>query len=481
MPATPRGAAAESTPGPALPPAAAESAARHRRAREIFLDALERPAVAREPFLEATCAGNPGLLAEVMSLLEFAPPEDERPAAPAALVPTTNLLGRYRVGERRDPEGEAGCWDGWDLTEDLPVTILVLPRSATPLGEKDWPGLELRHPHLPSRLAGGVADDSPFVVVDRLTGEPLSKLLGGRGTAPLHAATIARGIALALAALHARGRVHGSVSAASIRVEPSGRSRLTPPATRPPASAAPADDVRSLLAALEPLLAIGAPAPALVGAVAAARIPGVVLPNALALAASLPGGDPIEAARLTGIAPPPALLAVAGRRPRFGLALLVPSLAAAAAAAAALPWIARGDEVFSARGAIAAGLFAGLLLALEPLARRFSPRRLVAWNRLLRGRRLDRLVAEELAVGAAAGLVVAVIGAALPPARIGTGAEILAAAVAVVAPAAAGLLASMAAAATFLATSIGGPEAGAVAGALMVGAAAIGMIADAKR
>lgn len=61
--------------------------------------------------------------------------------------------------------------------------------------------------------------------------------------------------------------------------------------------------------------------------------------------------------------------------------------------------------------ALAEGLLAWLAYAaLEPIARRFWPRSLVAWSRLLRGRVADPAVGDSLLLGAAAGALVALVG-----------------------------------------------------------------------
>lgn len=65
-----------------------------------------------------------------------------------------------------------------------------------------------------------------------------------------------------------------------------------------------------------------------------------------------------------------------------------------------------------ALGLLVAAVFWATYLALEPTLRRHLPATLVSWNRLLRGRTSDPLLARDLLFGSCAGLVSAAVGAA---------------------------------------------------------------------
>ena len=82
-------------------------------------------------------------------------------------------------------------------------------------------GLIIHHPHVASTIDHGVTFDGiPFLVMERLHGEPLGTRIHRDGTPSLRCAvTIARQILAGLGGLHTAGIVHGDVKSDNVLVE----------------------------------------------------------------------------------------------------------------------------------------------------------------------------------------------------------------------------------------------------------------------
>src|SRR5204862_636456 len=108
----------------------------HQRAKDLFIEALERPAVERSRFLAEVCHGDQALQHEVESLLKFheedagAPtdgPDDEEAAAFEA---GAIFAGRYRMIECLGRGGMGEVWCADDLVLHTQVALKVV-RSAS--------------------------------------------------------------------------------------------------------------------------------------------------------------------------------------------------------------------------------------------------------------------------------------------------------------------------------------------------------------
>ena len=97
---------------------------------------------------------------------------------------------------------------------------------------------------------------------------------------------------------------------------------------------------------------------------------------------------------------------------RLGLAVVALSLASWALRTDALGSLFTSELVFAVPLGLAlasGGMTALIYLALEPYVRRFWPRSLISWTRLLMGRFGDPLVGRDVLIGAVAGILVIVI------------------------------------------------------------------------
>ncbi|MSP58813.1 MAG: serine/threonine protein kinase [Myxococcales bacterium] len=126
-------------------------------------------------------------------------------------------IGVYRLGEQLSESASSTVWAGEHALIHREVAVKVLRHSATsrPLLARRFlaearAASRIRHPNLVEVTDFGLlADERPYLVMDRIHGEALSSHLDPtRPLPPAIALHIAREVALALAALHEAGLVH---------------------------------------------------------------------------------------------------------------------------------------------------------------------------------------------------------------------------------------------------------------------------------
>ena len=113
---------------------------------------------------------------------------------------------------------------GRDRVLDRTVAVKLLPaemasddRAADRLQREARSAARLNHPRIVSVFDAGVTDGTPFLVMEHVEGRTLAEELRAEGRLPPErAATIAAGIAEALAAAHAAGAVHRDVKPSNV-------------------------------------------------------------------------------------------------------------------------------------------------------------------------------------------------------------------------------------------------------------------------
>ena len=311
--------------------------------------------------------------------------------APGAL-----LGGRYRIIQRLGRGGMGEVYRADDLKLGQPVALKFLPADVdrdparlTQLHTEVRMARQVSHPNVCRVYDIDEVDGSTFLSMEYVDGEDLASLLRRIGRFPEdRALAIARQICAGLAAAHERDVVHRDLKPANIMLDGTGKVRITDfglagmsgetiragtPAYMSPEQLAGGDvsarsDIYSLglvlyeiftgQRALEgrnlaelihkrehsgivpPSQIVTSLDPKIEAAIIRCLRPAVAdrPASALAVAAALPGGDPLAAAMAAGETPSPEMVAAAGQaealHPAIGLALVALVLAGVVACAA---------------------------------------------------------------------------------------------------------------------------------------------------
>jgi len=321
------------------------------------------------------------------------PPSD--PSDEGRFLPGTLLAGRYRIVGLLGRGGMGEVYRAYDSKLGQTVALKFLPENlAGDPGRLARFYNEVRisrqisHPNVCRVYDIGEGDGQAFLSMEYIDGEDLASLLRRIGRLPEAKATeIARQMCAGLAAAHERGVLHRDLKPANIMIDGRGRARITDFGlaglatdsahteirTGTPAYMAPEQlegkevSVRSDLYSLglvlfevftgesvhksdrvtqvrgeresepppSPSSIVGGLDPAVERAIlrCLAPEPEDRPASALDVAASLPGGDPLQAALEAGETPSPEMVAATGGegslRPAVALALLLPVLAGA--------------------------------------------------------------------------------------------------------------------------------------------------------
>lgn len=308
---------------------------------------------------------------------------------PAPFIPGTVFAGRYRLVGLLGRGGMGEVYRADDLRLGQPVALKFLPRDME--GDARWlerflnevrTALKVTHPNVCRVYDIGEVDGRHYLSMEYVDGENLSSLLRRIGRLPGgKAVQIARQICAGLAAAHEHGILHRDLKPANIMIDGRGKAKITDFGLAGFAHAISGDEVRAgtpLYMAPEQgsgrevsvrsdvyslglvLYEVFTGHRAFEGTTAAELMaqregstptnpshhvhdldPGVERTilrclepdplarpeSALAVAASLPGGDPLAAALAAGETPSPEMVAAAGEsgglRPAIGVPLLV--------------------------------------------------------------------------------------------------------------------------------------------------------------
>ncbi len=215
---------------------------RWQRITELFQDTLERPAEAREAYLQKACGDDDVLRREVEALLAagreagdfLSEPAriDEAEPPPPALSPS-RLLGPYQILAPVGGGGMGEIYKARDTRLDRIVAIKVLPPavSGDPTQRKRFERearaiSKLSHPHICPLYDVGEQDDLTFLVMEYLEGENVADRLT-RGPLPLdEALRYASQIADALADAHLAGIVHRDLKPGNVMLTKKGAKLL---------------------------------------------------------------------------------------------------------------------------------------------------------------------------------------------------------------------------------------------------------------
>jgi serine/threonine-protein kinase len=247
---------------------------RWQRAERLFHDGRHRPRSEHEAFLDETCGDDRELASLVRALLE----QSDEPssvldrsalevaaralphttgaasAAPAAAVGPGDRVGSYRIVALLGEGGMGVVFEAEDERLHRRVALKVLRRDTGDPAARERLVREARvaaqvvDPRICQVYELGGIDTQPYIAMELLTGEPLSRRLAAGSLPPADAIQIGAAVLEALDVLHRRGLVHRDLKPSNVFLVDGGVKLLDFGLARPVATAAEATG-RALTAA----------------------------------------------------------------------------------------------------------------------------------------------------------------------------------------------------------------------------------------
>ncbi|MBI1852831.1 MAG: serine/threonine protein kinase [Planctomycetes bacterium] len=215
---------------------------RFARLEALFHEALEKPAAERAAFLDARCAGDAGLRAEIDRWLRghdaagslFLRPAAEEPALPDLVG---RQIGRYRI-DRLIAAGGMGVV--YEATQEAPhrtVAIKLLRRGLATASERRRFELEaeilarVRHPAVAQVLEAGTTQEGgvavPWFALELVPGaRPITDYANEKRLSVRERLLLFAEVCDAVAHGHANGIVHRDIKPGNVLVDSSGRPKV---------------------------------------------------------------------------------------------------------------------------------------------------------------------------------------------------------------------------------------------------------------
>ena len=143
------------------------------------------------------------------------------------------LGGRYELRGVLGRGGMAEVRDGWDIRLDRPVAVKLLypvfttqPDNRMRFEVEARAAATLNHPHMVSVHDSGEHAGTPYIVMERLSGQTLADVIAQRPLPQPQVRTILDEVLSALAAAHAAGILHRDIKPANILFSTSGHTKV---------------------------------------------------------------------------------------------------------------------------------------------------------------------------------------------------------------------------------------------------------------
>jgi tetratricopeptide (TPR) repeat protein len=209
-----------------------------QRAKELFLEALDRPAENRSAFLDTACGDDAELRKEVDSLLGFheAPRADDaavdRPEPHPVFAPGEVFAGRYRMVERIGSGGMGDVWRADDLVLETEVALKVIESASPDARQRIIREVRLArqvtHPAVCRVFDVAESGGVTFLSMELIRGEDLAALLRRVGRLPQEKVVeIGQQLCAGLAAAHAQGVLHRDLKPANVLIDDNGLVRIS--------------------------------------------------------------------------------------------------------------------------------------------------------------------------------------------------------------------------------------------------------------
>jgi eukaryotic-like serine/threonine-protein kinase len=211
---------------------------RWQRVKDLFHDALERPADARAAFLAETCGDDVEARAALERLLDAHARADdflETPAVGTAVEAsrpplTGRVIGHYEVRARLGVGGMGEVYEAYDRRLKRTVAIKLVPSSDPRAQARLWREAEhasgLNHPNICIVHEIGEAEGHAYIVMEHVRGRPLAEAIPDDGLPAEGALGYALQITGALVEAHEHGIVHRDLKSANVMVTPEGRVKV---------------------------------------------------------------------------------------------------------------------------------------------------------------------------------------------------------------------------------------------------------------
>ena len=201
----------------------------HRRASEVFANAIDLPDVEREAYLGSACRGDADLEKEVRSLLDYHVPDSQAVTEnfpseePKDMTGVT--VGRYRIVARLGRGGMGVVWQAEDETLGRAVAMKFLPpaQARSEVSRQRFlrearAASSLSHPGIATVFDVGEHEGDPYLAMQLVAGRTVRECLKQQAYSPAEAVRLVLQAARVLEYSHAHGVIHRDVSASNLMV-----------------------------------------------------------------------------------------------------------------------------------------------------------------------------------------------------------------------------------------------------------------------